>query len=128
MNKYEVIGRVGKDPEIRVTQNSKVASFSIATSEYGGKDKEKVTEWHNVVIWGKLADVVEKYVKKGDLLFVSGSHRTRSWEKDGVTRYASELVARDLEMLGGNKDQPKGVKEPEFTGGNNEEASDTLPF
>jgi single-strand DNA-binding protein len=102
MNKAILIGRVGKDPEIRQTDNSKVAKFSMATSEKWkdkqGEQKEDTT-WHNVVVWGKLADVVESWVKKGMLLMVSGKIINRSYESDGVTKYITEINCYELEML-----------------------------
>jgi single-strand DNA-binding protein len=126
MNRYEVIGRLGKEPEIKMVGENKVASFSVATSE---KHKDKATgeikeetEWHNVVIWGKVAEVVEKYVKKGDLIYVSGKHKTRSWEKDGVKKFASELLADKIEMLGSKG----GSNEPQNTDQNDQ--IDSLPF
>ena len=103
VNKCILIGRCGKDPEVRTTNNSTVANFSIATSEsYKDKttgEKKEITDWHNVVIWGKLAEIVQKYVRKGDLLYIEGKLRTRSWEKDGVTRYITEVIADQMNML-----------------------------
>lgn len=107
VNKIILVGHVGRDPEIRQTESgSKVANFSLATSEKykdaRGKTIEN-TEWHNVVIWGKLVDVVEKWVKKGDMLYLEGKSVTRSWEKDGTTRYTTEAVCHSMQMLGGKK-------------------------
>ncbi len=80
VNKVILIGTLGKDPDIRITQNSKVATFSLATNEtYKSNGENKaVTEWHNIVIWGKLADIVEKYVRKGNHLYIEGKLYTRS--------------------------------------------------
>lgn len=108
VNKAILIGRVGKDPEIRNLDNgAKVASFSIATTEsYKDRttgEKKENTEWHNIVLWRGLAEVVEKYVHKGDLIFVEGKLRTRSWEKNGTTRHTTEIVADNITMLGGVK-------------------------
>lgn len=122
LNEHKIIGRVGKDPEVRhLESGSVVANFSVATSE-SYKDRttgEKVenTEWINVVLWKGLAEVAEKYVKKGDLIYVSGKSVTRSWEKDGVTRYTTELVGRDMKMLGskgsgGSERAPAPTQEP----------------
>ncbi|MCA6367657.1 MAG: single-stranded DNA-binding protein [Cytophagales bacterium] len=107
VNKVILMGRVGKDVAVRAFDNgNKVASFSLATSEKY-KDKagvvQEITEWHNLSIFGKLADVAEKYVKKGDQLYVSGKLKTRSWEKDGITRYTTEIVVDELNLIGGNK-------------------------
>lgn len=104
VNKVILIGNCGKDPEIRTMQNgSKVANVSIATSESWkdkatGEKKEK-TEWHRVVIFGALADIVERYVKKGSKIYVSGSLQTRKWtDKDGAEKYSTEVV---LQGFGG---------------------------
>jgi single-strand DNA-binding protein len=105
VNKVMLVGRLGKEPEVRNLDNGAiVANFSIATSEsYKDKttgDKKEITEWHNIVIWGKLAEIVQRYVHKGDLIFVEGKLRTRSWEKDGVTRYTTEILGDNMTMLG----------------------------
>lgn len=108
VNKVILIGHLGKDPEVRRLENGDaVANFSLATSETWkdrntGEKKEK-TEWHNVVTWRKLAEVVEKYVKKGTQVYIEGKLQTRSWEKDGVTRYTTEILCNNLTMLGGGQ-------------------------
>ena len=104
LNKAQLIGRVGKPVEIRTTDNSKVASFTLATSERfkdrNGEVKEQ-TEWHNIVVWGKLADVCEKYVQKGSTLYVEGKLRTRSWDgQDGSKKYVTEIVATHIQLTG----------------------------
>lgn len=112
LNKVTLIGNLGQDPEVRSTANGgRVANFSLATSRQWsgqGGDKQEKTEWHRVVAWnnGKggsgLADVVEKYAKKGDKLFVEGRIEYRSWQdKDGQTRYTTEIIANDIILLGG---------------------------
>lgn len=108
VNKVILVGNVGRDPEVRHLENGAVvATFSLATNEtYKDKttgEKKDLTEWHNVVIWRGLAEVVEKYVKKGDELYIEGKLRTRSWEKDGITRYTTDVVADNMVMLGGAK-------------------------
>lgn len=108
VNKATLLGNVGKDPEIRTFDNgNKVANFSLATSEkYTKKDGEKVenTEWHNVSVFGKLADIVETWVKKGQQLYIEGKIKTRSYEKDGEKRYVTEIVLNGfgdvLQMIG----------------------------
>src|SRR5215212_3656236 len=105
VNKVILVGRLGKEPEVRNLDNGAiVANFSIATSEsYKDKttgDKKEVTEWHNIVLWRGLAEIAQKYVHKGDLVYIEGKLRTRSWEKDGVTRYTTEVVADNMTMLG----------------------------
>lgn len=111
INKVVLVGNVGKDPEVKYFDNdSVVANFSLATSEsYTNKNGEKVTntEWHNIQVWRGLAKVVEKYVKKGDLLYVEGKIKTRSYDdKDGNKKYTTEIQVDELKMLGGrsNKD------------------------
>jgi single-strand DNA-binding protein len=109
VNKIILVGRVGGDPEVKyVTEDNPVANFTLATSEkYKKSDGEKVekTEWHRLVMWKNLAKIVEKYVKKGDLLYVEGKVTYRSYEdKDGVKKYITEVVVNNLVMLGGKKD------------------------
>ncbi|MFP4018619.1 MAG: single-stranded DNA-binding protein [Bacteroidales bacterium] len=108
VNKVILIGNVGKDPEVKHLDNGNVmAKFPLATSEvYKNKENEKVTstEWHNIIIFSKLAEVVEKYVKKGDALYLEGRIRTRSYEdKDGVKKYITEIIVNNMQMLGGGK-------------------------
>jgi single-strand DNA-binding protein len=106
LNRVTLLGHLGKDPEIRyVDENVPVASFSLATSEtYVAKSGERITqtEWHNVVAWRGLAEIVEKYVHKGDPLYVEGRIRTRSYqdrENPQLTRYITEIVVSDLRLL-----------------------------
>jgi len=105
VNKVILVGRLGKDPEVRHLENgTPVASFSIATSESykdrnSGERVEK-TEWHNVVLWRGLAEVAEKYLHKGDQVYIEGKLQTRSWEKEGVTRYSTDIVGNNMTMLG----------------------------
>lgn len=104
-NSVQLIGRLGKDPEVKTFSGKKKASFSIATSDsYKNAKGEKVedTQWHNLVIWGKLAEVAEKYLKKGSEVAVEGKlvHRAYETEK-GEKRYFTEINVNDLLMLGG---------------------------
>lgn len=102
INKVILIGTIVKDPEIRNTQNSKVVTFCLATKEtYKNKGQKKtVTEWHSIVIWGKLVNIVEKYVRKGSHLYIEGKLSTRFWEDTkGTKRYTTEVIAYDLIML-----------------------------
>lgn len=109
MNKVLLIGNVGQDPEIkRLDSGQIVAKFSLATTEkWTDKtgEKKEVTDWHNVAVWGKLAEVVEKYVKKGDKLMIEGKSRTSSYEKDGVKHYRTDVIGESMEMLGSKLDQ-----------------------
>jgi single-strand DNA-binding protein len=116
INKAILIGRVGKDPEIRATNNGKeIASFSLATSESwkdkaSGERKEK-TEWHNIVVFNEgLVSVVKNYVKKGSQLYVEGAIQTRKWQdSNGADRYTTEIVLQayggTLQLLGGRPEQ-----------------------
>lgn len=103
VNKVILIGNVGKDPEVRhLDSGVAVANFTLATSEsYNAKNGERVTntEWHNIVMWRGLADVVEKYVKKGSKLFIEGKITSRQYEKDGQTKYFTEIVGNNMVML-----------------------------
>lgn len=105
VNKVILIGRLGSDPEMRhFDSGTALARFSVATTEsFRDRDgnKQDRTEWHNIVIWGKLAEIADKYLKKGDQVYLEGSLRTRSYEKDGVTKYVTEVNVRDMTMLGG---------------------------
>jgi single-strand DNA-binding protein len=108
LNKVMLIGRLGKDPEIRYTaENTPVANFTLATSETYTKNGEKVeqTEWHNIVVWRSLAEIAQKYLHKGKQVFVEGKIRTRSYDdKDGNKRYMTEIIADNLTMLGSRED------------------------
>jgi len=153
INKVILIGNLGKDPEIRHLESGvSVANYPIATSEVykDRKTGEKVTqtEWHNIVLWRGLAEISEKYLKKGDKVYIEGKLRTRSWQdQEGNNRYTTEVIADNLTMLGKNPDNRKEnttsentdneSKAPvqkteakalteEFTGP--DESSDDLPF
>ena len=103
VNKVLLIGRLGKDPEVKsLPGGQQVANFSIATSEKftdkSGVSQEK-TEWHNIVLWGKLADLAGKYIKKGSQVYIEGKLTTRSWDKDGVKQYRTEIVGQQMTFL-----------------------------
>jgi single-strand DNA-binding protein len=103
-NSVHLIGNLGMDPEVKEASNgNKMAKFSLATTEsYKNKNGEKVeeTQWHNLVIWGKLADVAEKYLKKGRQIAVEGKLNNRQYDdKDGNRRYITEIVVNDMVML-----------------------------
>jgi single-strand DNA-binding protein len=109
VNKVILIGNLGKDPEVRhLESGATVANFPIATTEtYKDRNgnRQEQTEWHNIVLWRGLADIAEKYLKKGNQIYVEGKLRTRSWEdKDGNTRYTTEVVGDNMTMLGGRSD------------------------
>ena len=105
VNKVILVGNVGKDPEVRYLEGgTAVCSFPLATSEtYRNRDGDRVTttEWHNIVLWRGLAEIAEKYVKKGSQLYIEGKIRTRSWDdRDGNKRYTTEVIADTMQMLG----------------------------
>ena len=110
VNKAFILGRVGKDPQVTHVSNVKKAAFSIATTDRGytksdGTQVPDRTEWHNIVAWRGLAEVCEKYVHKGDMLYVEGKITNRSWEKDGQTHYITEIVAEVVELFPKNQSQ-----------------------
>ena len=114
INKVILVGNLGKDPEVRYLEGgTAVANFPIATSETF-KDKtsgerKTNTEWHNIVVWRGLAEIAEKYLKKGSQIYLEGKLRTRQWQdKDGNNRYTTEVVADNLQMLGRKDDNPSG--------------------
>lgn len=106
INKVILIGNVGKDPEVRyIDKNVAVANFSLATTERGytmqnGTQIPERTEWHNIVAWRTLAELSEKYIRKGSQLYIEGKIQTRSWEKDGIKRYTTDIVADVIQLLG----------------------------
>ena len=117
VNKVILIGRVGKDPELRNLQSGQsVANFSMATSE-SWKDKttgekKETTTWHSIVLWGNLAEIAGKYVHKGDLLYIEGKITTETYEKDGITRYVTKIVANTMTMLGSKSQSSQGADKP----------------
>ena len=123
VNKVLLIGNLGADPEVRYSQNgSAIASFRIATTETWKKQdgsKEEQTEWHRIVAFGRLGEICGEYLSKGSKVFIEGRLQTRKWDdKDGNTRYTTEIVAREMKML-----SPRGA-----TGGTDSQYSDEPPF
>ncbi|HEY0026029.1 MAG TPA: single-stranded DNA-binding protein [Longimicrobium sp.] len=109
LNKAILIGNLGQDPEIRtIPSGARVAQFSVATTRrWNGRDgqQQEKTEWHRIVVWEKLVDIVEKWVKKGDRIYVEGEIEYRQYEdKDGVTKYMTEIRAREIILLGGGRE------------------------
>ena len=128
VNKVILVGNLGKDPEVRYLDNGvAVANFSLATTEsYKNKQGERVsqTEWHNIVLWRGLAEVAEKYLKKGSSIYVEGRIKNRKWEdKDGNTRYNTEILGDNMTMLGA-----KPSLEDTSIKTNTQETNDDLPF
>lgn len=117
VNKVILVGNLGKDPEVRHLESGvPVASFSLATSETykdrNSGERKTVTEWHNVVLWRGLAEVAEKYLHKGDQVYIEGKLRTRQWESDNGTRYTTEVIGDNMTMLGGRPKQDEGYTPP----------------
>ena len=139
INKVILIGNAGKDPEVKYLESgTPVCTLPLATSEtYTNKSGEKVTntEWHNIVLWRGLAEIAQKYVKKGTQIYVEGKIRSRSWDdKDGNKRYITEIVADSLQLLGRKPDdghaapqETKAAPEADTSPVSNEPADD-LPF
>lgn len=127
LNKATLIGRIGRDPESQDVNGTKLTKFSIATSEsWKNKqgEKQEETQWHNCNAWGKLAEIIEQYVKKGDLIYVEGKIQTRKYEKDGQDHYATDIKVSEMKMLGSKGANSSGTSpEP-----NQPEPNDGLPF
>lgn len=145
VNKVILIGNVGKDPEIRHMENgTSKATFPLATTEtYRDREGQRMeqTEWHNIVLWRGLAELAEKYIRKGKQLYIEGKLRTRSWEdRDGNKRYTTEIIADNITLLGGlqrREDQQGGTTHSEsaYNAGTTTETvppiegpTDDLPF
>ncbi|HUN56137.1 MAG TPA: single-stranded DNA-binding protein [Smithella sp.] len=136
VNKVILIGRLGKDPDVRYTPDgTMVTNFNLATDEqWKDKNGEKVqkTEWHRIVTWGKLAEICGNYLVKGKLVFIEGRIQTRSWEdKEGVKRFTTEIIASNMQMLD-SKGQSKADDasfDPSSAGPNGGNAPlDDVPF
>ena len=135
-----VLGRLGKDPEVRYLQDGRaVANLTVATSdEWKDKntgEKKERTEWHRIVVFGRLAEICGEYLKKGSQAYFEGKNQTRSWEKDGVTHYITEIVVSNMQMLdsktgsGGGYTQPSGPRSDDHGGGNGYVPDDSdVPF
>lgn len=145
LNQVQIIGNLGNDPDIRYTQGgTAVANISVATTEkwtdkQTGELKEQ-TEWHRVVFFGKLAEIVGEYLKKGASVFVQGRLQTEKWtDKDGIDRYTTKIIASDMRMLGGRRDGDSGGERRSSSGGSSQQrqtpppagddfADDDIPF
>lgn len=146
INKVILVGNLGKDPEMRYLEGgTAVAKFPLATSEtYKNKEGQKIdsTEWHNIVMWRGLAEIAEKFLKKGSLVYIEGKIRTRAYDdKDGNKRYATEIIADNMTMLGRRSDEPSHTvvtgdfqkpaaptPAPTIIQASTEQATDDLPF
>jgi single-strand DNA-binding protein len=131
MNKWIGIGRVGTDPEVKTLDSNKmVAKFSFATIERYTQNNERKEEttWHNIVVWGKLAEIAEKWVKKGNQLAIEGKVKTRSWDdKDGHKKYITEIVADSFEMIGPKPEAKPEVKQEPMLPNDPENTTDPDP-
>lgn len=137
VNKVIIVGRLGRDPEMKSTSSgTTLAKFSIATDErYTDRDgqRQERTEWHNIIAWGKLGDICGQYLRKGKQVYIEGSLRTDSWEdkESGKKMYRTEIVARDMVMLGSKNDSDGGGgggwQPPADSGGSGPD-DDDVPF
>ena len=146
VNKVILLGRLGKDPEVRYTQGgTAIANVSLATSE-AWKDKQtgdmqERTEWHNLVFFARLAEIAGEYLQKGSQVYVEGSLRTRKWQdKSGQDRYTTEIVVKELQMLGNRGDSQQSGRPSKAAGsserrqaesvgaGDNDDFDDDIPF
>lgn len=120
VNKVILVGRLGTEPEVRNTPNGQqVATLSLATSETWMKDgkKEEKTEWHRVILWGKQAELAQKYLKKGRMVYIEGKLQTRSWEdKQGQKRYTTEIVGNTMQFIDGGSNRDSGDSAPYVEG------------
>lgn len=138
VNKAIILGNVGNDPEVKYMPNGNaVANLSIATSETwkdkSTSDKQEKTEWHRIVAFGKLAEIIEKYVKKGSKLYIEGKLQTRSWEQDGQKRYATEVVVSEMQFVDsrsetGNTQSQKPQQSQPAQGSSFDNFDEDIPF
>lgn len=132
LNKVMLIGRLGKDPELKYTEKGTAyCNFSIATDEsYKDENGNKVdrTEWHNIVTWRKLAEICQQYLKKGSKIYCEGKLQTDSYEKDGIKRYSTKIVMTDMAMLDSKGSADKVSDEAGKPAGTPAGEEDDLPF
>ena len=139
VNKAIVLGHLGRDPEMRYTPDGKaIANFSLATSEsFKDKDgnKKENTEWHRVVLFGRIAEIAGEYLRKGGMAYVEGRLQTRKWtDKEGQERYTTEIIGDRLQLIGGKKEEggSEHAPAPASRGGNTpppvEDFDDDIPF
>ena len=133
LNKVLLIGNLGKDPEIRyTTSGTAVASFSLATSERfknKGGDWEERTEWHNVTLWGRLAEIAGEYLAKGRTVYLEGRLQTRKWQdRDGKDRFTTEIIGEKMQMLSKKDSGREGDPEPDSFYNSPGSSGDDIPF
>lgn len=128
VNKVILLGNLGRDPETKtMPDGTKLVKFPLATSEtYKDKSGNRVdqTEWHNVIIWRELAEIAEKYLRKGSTVYIEGKIKTRSWDQNGEKRYATDIVADTMRMVGGKKDS-ENSNQPQSSGSSAPKAENT---
>jgi len=134
INRVILVGNLGKDPEVSYTQSgSAVAKFSIATSEKwtdksSGEKKDK-TDWHRVTCFGKLGEICGEYLKKGKQVYIEGRISYGSYEKDGITRYTTDIIASQMQMLGGHDDGAKKAQPDKYPSHRPEnQKNEPIPF
>jgi single-strand DNA-binding protein len=138
VNKVILVGNVGKDPEVRyLEKNVAVANFSLATTDkayttQNGVQVPERTEWHNIVAWRGLAEMAEKFIHKGTQLYIEGKIQTRTYEKDGIKRYMTEIYADTIQLLGKKPENTdtvvSAVAEPVSESIQTPQVTDDLPF
>lgn len=126
LNKVILIGRLGRDPETRFMPNGEaVCNFSVATKDKNGQ-RQEATEWHNVTMYRKLAEIAGQYLKKGSQVYLEGKIQSRKYQgKDGIERTAYEIIANEMKMLGGNAQTPAQKPQPAQA---QDDISDDVPF
>ena len=126
VNKVIIIGNLGADPELKTTPGGQsVCNFSVATSEkFESKgEKQEKTEWHKMVAWGKTAELIAQYLRKGATAYFDGKLQTRQWDKDGVKHYATEIVVQSVTFLGGKRDDAQPQQQRREPNGNTRQAT-----
>ncbi len=133
LNRIQLIGNLGKDPDYKETTGGQgVCKISLATTEkYTNKAGEKIktTEWHNIVLWGKLAEVCREYLRKGNLIYIEGAIKTRKWDnQEGATQYTTEIIGKSMQMLGGKPSGDSSSSSSSPPDDNDGGMEDDVPF
>ena len=133
VNKAIIVGNLGRDPDVKQLDNGTVANFTVATNEKWkdkNGDSQERTEWHRCVAWGKLAEICGQYLSKGKQVYIEGRLQTRSWDKDGETRYTTEIVVNQMQMLGAKGDPADDItfKPAEAVEDSAPDSDQDLPF
>jgi single-strand DNA-binding protein len=129
MNKVTLIGNAGRDPELRTIGENNVVNFSLATTrKFKDKDGNKITDWHNIQAWGKTAELIQQYVRKGDRLAIEGEIQYREYEKDGQKRTAVNINCTDVEFLGSKRDEDAPTTTKPSPPRQDDDPTNDLPF